>query len=264
MSIYKEILDNMTWSYSRLSAYEDCPYCWYRKYIEGETGEGTFYADNGKAMHEVFDCLAKGEIDFADAPSVYLDKFELITNKTKQNVMDKTFDSCVKYLCEIDEGVLDGYEIVASELELNFKVGKYDFVGYIDLLLRSKDGQLIIVDHKSCDPFFKANGGLYAKGKEQYEKYMLQQGLYCIGVKQMYGELPTKVVFHHFKSDGKLSVTNVNEATVGLAGLWAESVIEKIYSDEAFEAKPKTGYCYRLCDFRRDCDYVFEEDDEKV
>jgi len=97
----------MVWSYSRLTAYEHCPFSWYRRYIEGETGEGSFYADNGKAMHEVFDALIKGEVSFEDAPSLYLEKYEAITTYVKQDIMDKTFDTCINYLCNIDENIVD-------------------------------------------------------------------------------------------------------------------------------------------------------------
>lgn len=260
MSVYKNLLDGMVWSYSRLTAYEHCPFSWYRRYIEGETGEGSFYADNGKAMHEVFDALIKGKVSFEDAPSLYLEKYEAITTYVKQDIMDKTFDTCINYLCNIDENVLDDYEVVGSEIKLDFLIYGYRFTGFVDLLLRDKDGNLIVVDHKSSDPFLKKNGEPYAKTKEQFENYVKQLSLYCYGVFQIYGEMPTKIVFHHFKNDGKLTVIPVNEKLIEDAVDWCIDVIEKIYNDETFEAKPKTGFCYRLCDYRKDCEYIWDDD----
>lgn len=250
----------MVWSYSRLTAYEHCPFSWYRRYIEGETGEGSFYADNGKAMHEVFDALIKGKVSFEDAPSLYLEKYEAITTYVKQDIMDKAFDTCINYLCNINENVLDDYDVVGSEIKLDFLVHDYHFTGFVDLLLRDKDGNLIIVDHKSSDPFLKKNGEPYAKTKEQFENYTKQMGLYCKGIDQMYGEMPTKIVFHHFKNDGKLTVIHVSERLIEEAVTWCLGVIEKIYNDETFDAKPKTGFCYRLCDYRKDCEYTWEDD----
>lgn len=250
----------MMWSYSRLTAYEHCPYSWYRRYIEGEAGESSFYADNGKAMHEVFDALIKGEVSFEDAPSLYLEKYEDITTYVKQDVMDKTFDTCINYLCNIDENILDDYEVVGSEIKLDFLVRGYHFTGFVDLLLRDKDGNLIVVDHKSSDPFLKKNGEPYAKTKEQFENYVKQLSLYCSGVFQIYGEMPTKIVFHHFKNDGKLTVVPVNERLIEDAVNWSLGIIQKIYNDETFDAKSKTGFCYRLCDYRKDCEYIWEDD----
>lgn len=250
----------MVWSYSRLTAYEHCPYSWYRRYIECETGEGSFYADNGKAMHEVFDALVKGDVSLEDAPSLYLEKYDAITTEVKQDIMDKTFDVCINYLCNISDDVLDEYEVVGSEIKLDFLVYGFNFTGFVDLLLRDANGDLIVVDHKSSDPFLKKNGEPYAKTKEQFENYVRQLGLYCYGISQVYGKAPTKIVFHHFKNDGKLTVIPVNEKLIKDAVKWCVSVIEKIYNDESFEAKPKTGFCYRLCDYRKDCEYIWEDD----
>ena len=260
MSVYKNLLDRMVWSYSRLTAYEHCPFSWYRRYIEGESGEGSFYADNGKAMHEVFDALIKGEVSFEDAPSLYLEKYDAITSSVKQEIMDKTFDTCINYLCNIGKDVLDGYDVVGSEIELNFNVYGYRFTGFVDLLLRDSNGNLIIVDHKSSDPFLKKNGEPYAKSKEQFENYVRQLSLYCYGIEQMYGEKPVKIVFHHFKNDGKLTVLPINDEMINDATAWCFHIIQQIYDDETFEAKSKTGFCYRLCDYRKNCDYITEDD----
>lgn len=260
MSVYKNLLDEMVWSYSRLTAYEHCPYSWYRRYIECETGEGSFYADNGKAMHEVFDALIKGDVTFEDAPSLYLEKYDAITTTVKQDIMDKTFDTCINYLCNIKENVLDGYEVVGSEIKLDFHICGYRFTGFVDLLLRDDNGNLIVVDHKSSDPFLKKNGEPYAKSKEQFENYVRQLSIYCYGIEQIYGEKPVKIVFHHFKNDGKLTVLPVNDELISDAWAWCNNIIQQIYDDETFEAKPKTGFCYRLCDYRKDCDYTIEDD----
>jgi hypothetical protein len=77
---------------------------------------------------------------------------------------------------------------------------------------------------------------------------------------QIYGEMPTKIVFHHFKNDGKLTIVPVNERLIEDAVNWSLGIIQKIYNDETFDAKPKTGFCYRLCDYRKDCEYTWEDD----
>lgn len=262
MSVYRNILDKMTWSYSRLKAYENCPYSWYRRYIEGEVGEGTFYADNGKAMHQVFHELISGKLSINDAPLRYLELFEDITTTVKQDIMDKTYDACVGYLCELDGNVLEGYRVIGSEIKVNYLVYGYSFLGFIDLLVRDSDGNLIIIDHKSSAPFLKKDGKPRATTKEQFDGYKRQMYLYSEAVYQKFGEYPTKLVFHHFKDGGKLTVVDFDKREHDYAIAWALGVIEKIYKDEEFLAIPKTGFCYRLCDYRYDCDYTKEEEDE--
>lgn len=261
MSVYKNILDNMVWSFSRVNAYDYCPYSWYLRYIEKRDTVGSFYAENGKAVHEVLELVTKGEISIYDAPIVYLDKFNNIVNTVKKSIMDKTFDSCIEYLSTLDENVLDGYEIVGSEIKVNFKVGKYNFVGYIDLLLKDCNGDLIIVDHKSSEPFLKKNGEPYAGTKKMYEGYVRQLYLYSIAVKQIYGKYPVKLVFNHFKANGKRTVVEWTEDGCAEAKKWAIDTIRKIYKDKRFDAITKTGFCYRLCEYRYDCVYTWEDDE---
>lgn len=261
MSVYKKLLDNMVWSYSRLSTYNSCPYAWYRRYIEKEYGEGTFYADNGKAMHTVFEELTSGVLNIEDAPSRYLELFGEIENVEKPHIMDKTFDLCVNYLCEMPEDILEEYHVVGSEIEMNFKIGKYDFIGYIDLLLQDGMDNLIVVDHKSTERFLKKDGKPKASTKEMFDGYKKQIYLYAEAVYQKFGEYPTKLVFHHFKDNGVLTTVPFNKEECEEAKKWALETIKKIYKDEEFLAVPKTGYCWRLCDYRNDCDYKFEDEE---
>ena len=251
----------MVWSFSRINAYEYCPYNWYLRYIEGTYGVGSFYADNGKAVHEVLELVTRGDISVYDAPMVYLDKYENIKNKVKKETMDKTFDSCMEYLSNLEGNELDGYELIGSEIKIEFKIGKYNFVGFIDLLLKDVDGNLVIVDHKSTEPFLKKNGEPYAATKKSYEGYLKQLYLYSIGVKQVYGQYPSKLVFNHFKANGRRTVVDWCKEDCDAAKKWAISTIRKIYRDSKFDALTKTGFCYRLCEYRYDCDYRFEEDD---
>lgn len=252
----------MVWSFSRINAYDYCPYSWYLRYIEGESGVGSFYADNGKAVHEVLEAVTSGEISVYDAPLLYLDKFNNIQNKVKDSIMSKTFDSCIDYLSGLDEHTLDGYEIVGSELKINYKIGKYNFVGFIDLLLRDSDGNLIIVDHKSADYFLKKNGEPLAGTKKLYEGYVKQLYLYSMAVKQAYGEYPTKLVFNHFKDGGKRTVVEWRQEDCDATKEWAIETIKKIYKDKRFDAITKTGFCYRLCEYRYDCVYTWEDEEE--
>ena len=255
MSVYKNILDNMMWSYSRLTAYEHCPYSWYLRYIEGKDGGGSFYAENGKAMHKVFDELVSGKLDIADAPLRYSDLFDEITITTKKDIMDKTFDACVNYLCDLNGDILSDC-VSASEVYITWLVGSHLFQGYIDLIIRNNNGDMIIIDHKSSSPFLKKDGKPYASTKEQFETYKKQMYLYAEAVHQNYGIYPKKLIFHHFKDMGKLTVIDFDESEKDKAVEWAKGVIEKIYKDEEFLPIIKTGFCYRLCNYRDNCEKI--------
>lgn len=58
---YEHIIDQMTWSYSRIKAFDDCPYRWFLKYIKCEPGSEMFFASYGSFMHELnATCHANG------------------------------------------------------------------------------------------------------------------------------------------------------------------------------------------------------------
>lgn len=49
---YAPLIDEMVWSYSRVRAFEDCPYRWYLKYIRHLRGKDMFFASYGTFMHK--------------------------------------------------------------------------------------------------------------------------------------------------------------------------------------------------------------------
>jgi len=67
---YTKIINKMVFSFSRLHLYEKCPYAFYKRYIEGEEGEGNFYADNGSILHDIFKRLLLKEITLNEAASI--------------------------------------------------------------------------------------------------------------------------------------------------------------------------------------------------
>ena len=88
------------------------------------------------------------EVTYDAPPNKYVD--------IKQSYYEKGLE----YLDNIDL-ILDKYEILGVEKEVKFKIGDYEMVGYIDLLLREKEsGKIIVLDHKSASLKFKKNGDI--------------------------------------------------------------------------------------------------------
>ena len=270
MSCYKEYLDKMTWSYSRLSTYAQCPYCFYLMYIEDpeNRGESNFYADNGKLMHEILEKLAKGELSFDDAPGYYIEEFEYIKDEylgeVQESIMDSTFEKCNDYLCEISPGVLEKYDILGVELKISFKIGRKIFIGYIDLLLRDKNnGEIILLDHKSRNRIMKKDGKTPLKSEEKnFIGYKRQLYLYSKAVFEKYGEFPKKLVWHHFKNHGELTVIDFDMSEYNDTIEWTKKMFRKIWKDEKFEScdlKNNWFYCNNICDYRKICDYKDSE-----
>lgn len=258
---YVKLLNDMTWSFSRLHAYEHCPYSFYLRYIEERSGESNYYAENGKCMHETFEALFNRKIEIESCPQFYSDRYDMICEMTKKSTMDSTFEKCIDYLCEVEDLDETKYEILGVEIKLDFKVGKYKFVGYADLVVRNRDsGEVILVDHKQAGHFFKKDGTPLKNQEDNFFAYKHQAYLYCKGLKDCFGINVDKIVWHHFKDSGQITKIPFNVEEFDETMQWAVNTIEKIKQDKSFESNKTYIMCNCLCDFRNDCEYKNDEE----
>ena len=177
--------------------------------------------------------------------------------------MENKYNQAIDYLAAFDADKLKDYEILGVEKEVHFKVGKYKFIGYIDLLLRDKKTKkIILVDHKSADHFMKKDGVTPLKNqKENFEAYRRQMYLYCRAVNDEYGEFPDRIVWSHFFEQ---TVTNIQfiEEDYENTLEWAINTIKNIYSDKEFKANTSYMMCNVLCGYRNSCCYANDEGGE--
>lgn len=171
----------MRWSFSRLNSYETCPYSWYMQYILGEPGETNFYAESGIAMHKTLEALEKKVITVEDAPA-FFNKLWNPKFDVKESIIDNSYEAQMLYLTSLTGHELDNYEILGAEKRCSFEIDGIKFIGMIDLLLKDKDGNIIIVDHKSHKRLLGKNGKpLKAEAKTLLD-YKRQQYLYSFPV----------------------------------------------------------------------------------
>ena len=265
MSSYKEEIDNMVWSYSRVSCYNHCPYNFLLKHIVNDDtiylAESNFYAESGSYIHSILEKIFNGEIKVEDALQYYLEHYdENVFYKTSESSMSKTYEACADYFASIDFDWLNDFEILGVEKKVNISICGYKFVGYIDLLLKNKDTQdIYIVDHKSSSyPFKKDGKSILKKSESDFEKYKKQMYLYCAAVYEEYGKYPKWIVWNHFKEQ-KIAKIEFDIDDYNLSIQWFLDVIHKIENDENFEANVDYFYCTKLCDFRNSCEYINQD-----
>lgn len=258
---YEKLINDKEHSFSSLDLYDKCPYAFYKKYIEKDKDVAqNFFAANGSAMHKVFEHLLKKKITLAEAPELYEEEYSYIDSIVSQKTMDTIYEKCMDYLCEVDD--LDPkYEIIGVELKLHFKIGGYKFTGFVDCLLRNKEtGDIILVDHKSSDHFLKKDGTPLKSSLDSFLAYKHQMYLYCKGLKDCMGLNVDKIVWHHFKDGGKLTVIPFVQRELDETIEWAVDTIEKIKKDDKFESSQSFMMCSKLCDYRFSCEYLVEDD----
>ena len=255
------MVNDMRWSYSRLASFEHCKYNFYLGYIvkddEQYLSESNYYAEVGSYVHEILAMIFNGELDIEDASEYYAEHFdENVSYRTKQNVMDKTYEACADYFATVDFDWLKDYEILGVELETKLKIFGYDFIGYIDLLLKNKEtSDLWLIDHKSGSYMLQKNGKPYAKSKENFETYSKQMYLYCHAVKELFGEFPKQFSWNHFKDGGRLCTIPFDEKEYNKSLEWFKDTIIQAENERDFEPTQSFFYCGNLCNFRNSCEY---------
>lgn len=257
MTEFTKNIRDMVWSFSRLNSYDTCPYGWYLQYIIKQPGESNFFAESGIAMHKVLEELEKGIITIDDAP----ERFNRLWNpnfKVKESIIENSYAAQMNYLTSLTGHELDDYEILGAEKRYKFEICGYKFVGMIDLLLRNKDGDIIVVDHKSHKKLLGKNGKPLKSEEKTFLDYQRQQYLYSFPVFKEYGKYPVKLVWNHFKS-GDLTVVDFNEERYEEAIQWAIGTIKKIEEDADFIEKKDYFFCHNICGYRNECEYMGEE-----
>lgn len=264
MNRYKEKLDAMTWSFSRVHSYETCPYQFYLQQIEkNQYGISNFYAELGHFMHEVLENILLGNLELKDAANYFVEHIdENIFNYVKQSTMDKSIDACIEYLASTDFELLEGFEIVGVELKCEYDFEEsIPYIGYIDLLLKHKeDGHYVIVDHKSSGYPLKKNGDVLKSEIESFTAYKRQIYLYSRYVYEKYGVYPEELWWNHFKAN-KVVKIQFDKEEYEESQEWFRNTIAEIYKDQDFLPNMSYMQCNVLCDFREECEYQLYGDD---
>ena len=249
------------WSYSRVTCFDHCKYEFYLNYIVHDDNlylsEGNYYAEVGSYVHKILAMIFDGELKLDDAIQYYIDHYdENICYQAMQSTMDKNYMLIAEYFANLELDWIENYEIIGVELEAKFKVEDYDFIGYIDLLLRDKrDGKFVVLDHKSSPYPFTKSGSVKKTAKESFELYKKQMYLYCHAVKQLYGDFPKEMTWNHFKDKGQLATIPFVKSEYQETMKWFLDSLKEIEQEKDFEPTEEFFYCHNLCNFRNSCEY---------
>lgn len=266
MSEYRDKIDKMLWSYSRITCYDHCPYNFYLKYIinddEQYLSEGNYFAEVGSFVHSILEKIFNGELEADDALQYYIEHFdENVFYTTRQSTMEKTYELCADYFASVDFSWLKDYEILGVEKRIKVDINGYEFIGFIDLLVKNRTtNEISVIDHKSASyPFKKDGKSILQRSKADFSKYSKQMYLYCKAVYEEYGVYPKWIVWNHFKEQ-KIAKIQFVKDDYDKAIKWFSNKIEKIKEDEIFDANVEFFYCTHLCDFRSSCEYANQDE----
>lgn len=247
------IISTMKWSFSRLNSYYNgCPYEWKRHYIDCEPSKNSFYGAAGGFAHEIIEKYANNQLDIWDLPLYFEDNFaekvpyDAPPNKYKDLKQD-WYDSTLEYFENIDLPI-DKYEVVGIEKQVEFNIGEYPFIGFIDLLLQDPaDGKLIMCDHKSSIIHKLKSGNISKSDQEHFLSFKRQQYLYSKAIIEEFGEGSIKELrWNMFRQRDWITIP-FDKKEYQESQDWALDTIHKIENEKEWLPKPNFWYCHYLC-----------------
>lgn len=253
---YKPLIEDMSWSYSRLEIFEECPYRWFLTYIHEPklVKERKFYSEFGTLMHSILERYYTGKIDKHEAMVMYLTEYPNIldvSGKPKPELIQKCFTAGKEYLENLKPLP---FMMVDVEKRLNFDINGIPFVGVIDYLGMTEDGEYVVVDNKSRDLKPRSNRAKPTVKDRELDKMLRQLYIYAHAIKKSYGKFPKYLVFNCFKN-GNLIIEEFNEDVYAKTIQWAVDLIKDISETDDFYPDRDFFKCYYLCGLNEDCEY---------
>lgn len=152
-------------SFSSIKDFKFCPHYYKLTRIEKlRPFKGNIYTAFGTAIHSTCEqILLKGFENFD--PETHLEgEFKKEVNLLEKDISEKDFDTFLKSGHRILQNVpkfmkdnFGDFEVIATEKNIRVPVPfeedlitEFDFVGYVDCIIKTKDGRHHIIDWKSC------------------------------------------------------------------------------------------------------------------
>ena len=249
---YKPIISDMTWSYSRLNSFDECPYKWFMKYIKEYKDIPMFYAEYGKFIHELIEGYYNGTIPKNKLSIEFLSNFSTQVKglRPQSSIVKKYLDLGLKYFNEFKPFP---YETIAVEERFDFEIRGIPFIGFIDYVGKNDD-EFIIIDNKSRDLLPRSGRKKPTKKDKELDDMLKQLYVYSAAIKQRYGKYPKYLCFNCFKN-GMLIKEQFDIQKYYEVEDWVEETVRRIEDAEDFDARPDFFKCKYLCGVNDCCDF---------
>lgn len=245
------IYSDWTWSHSRITLFEECPYAFALKYLYNDDNkQENFYANFGTYMHRIHELFYTGVLKQEELVDYYIEHFDSVGYNKHRS---KYFVEGLNYL-EGGISVIPS-SIIGVEQQLDFKVGEYDFTGIIDLLYKNDDGILTICDHKSHPLQPRSKRKKPTLSDKELDQYLKQLYLYAHGVHQLGLGNVGVLQFNCFRVCSTISEIYSKDKE-DEAVEWAINTIRNIENTTSFMPTGEWFYCHNLCDHRGVCEYI--------
>lgn len=250
--IYRPLIEDMVWSYSRLKCFEDCPYRWYMKYICNLPDNPRFYSSFGSFVHKLLESYYKGKIKKEDLPREFLLGFSenVKGERPSEKIVSNYIDQGLLYFRTFEPVDMN---VIAVEKKFDYKIDGIPFIGFADLVCE-KNGDLYIVDHKSKDLKPRSNRKKETQNDRDLDETLRQLYIYAEAVKQTYGEYPTGLCINCFRTGVFIEEPFQYEEFCKTID-WAKRTVEEIMDVDSFHPWIEYFPCKYICGLNEECCY---------
>ena len=260
--IVQDITGANQYSYSKITAFEQCPWQYYLKYVKKvQDGRDNGFAQAGKVAHDLIDEYYSKGLEAEKLPELFEQKWqkkfvepgfrvELNVNGFVKDLSDNYHNQILNYFNNFV--AYDNCQVMATEQRYNAFLQEWTggksilLTGILDCLGKDSDGNYVIWDSKSKSAW---------KDAAEIAKYARQLYVYSTFVKMKYGNFPAKLKFNQFRLTGNKRVTEIpfDETEYENVMLWLFEMVRSIESEQMFLPTPDDFYCNNLCEFRDVC-----------
>jgi len=253
---YRPLIDDMTFSYSRLKSYAQCPYGWKLNYIDRFSKEEKFYASYGSLMHSVIEKYLTGQISRSEMKLEFLTRFgtEVEGERPSVKTIESYIASSLEYFNSFDDFDMN---TLAVEQRVTFDIEGVPMTGILDYL-GEKDGDIYLIDHKSHELKPRSKRAKPTVKDKELDEYLRQLYLYSTAVKEQYGKFPKELWFNCFRFN-RLVKEQFSEERYNEAVQWAVNTVNTIKDDSDFEDNYEYFFCRWICDQSHNCE-VYENE----
>ena len=252
MAAYTYLIDQMTWSYSRIKQYEKCKYGFLLKYIFGEVEEPMFYSSFGSFAHELIADFYGEQKAIPEILVKFTTQYDTkVLGKAQNEAAGSIFkQQLLSYVLNMRQ---PKGKITDIERKFMFNIGPYKFTAIADMI-EERDSKLLLIDHKShrLKPFTKR--AVPTKSDLELSDYLKQLYLYSFPVNEAYGRLPDVLAFNCYRF-GEVVEVDFDNIKYAEAIDWILNKIEEIRKSSQWEPCLDYFTCKYLCGMGDKCEY---------